>query len=307
MFRAKYRDGLERLRREGKLVYLGESAGLADDASWRKWLDEVLAQNWVVYAKRPFAGPDRVLKYLSRYTHRVAISNARIVNIDEQADEVSFTYKDYRGSKGAKGTVDNGKGKPTRRVMKLDVMEFLRRFLQHVLPKGVRAYPPLWDRRQPQPQGETRAGAAGAWRGHPDRAGSKRRVGAVGDGRERTAAREAHRPALSVLRLNTLAHRQHDPPATAQPIAMSSPSATSKISRAPSARTRRLVPASGHAALRPQSAASRFTSPDLPRQSPHDGATTSRLPRHRVICPAPPTVSAAFQALQALAPARILG
>ena len=98
----------------------------------------VWAQNWVVYAKRPLAGrPDRVLKYLSRYTHRVAISNARIVNIDQQTDEVSFTYKDYRGSKGAKGTVGKGKeSKPKRRVMKLEGVEFLRRFFQHVLPKG---------------------------------------------------------------------------------------------------------------------------------------------------------------------------
>ena len=140
VFRAKYRDGLERLRREGKLVYLGESAGLADDASWRKWLDEVLAQNWVVYAKRPFAGPDRVLKYLSRYTHRVAISNQRIVDINDETGKVHFTYKDYRGAKESEGVEGDGKKgkekKPKRRVMKLDVMEFLRRFLQHVRPKG---------------------------------------------------------------------------------------------------------------------------------------------------------------------------
>ena len=147
VFRAKYRDGLERLRREGKLVYLGESVGLADDASWQKWLDAVLAQNWVVYAKRPFAGPDRVLKYLSRYTHRVAISNQRIVNIDDETGKVHFTYKDYRGAKeseGAEGDGNQGKEKkPKRRVMKLDAKEFLRRLLQHVLPKGfVRLSPP---------------------------------------------------------------------------------------------------------------------------------------------------------------------
>ena len=131
--RAKYRDGLERLRRRQQLLYLGQSAALATDANGRQWLDEVLAQDWVVYAKRPFAGPDRVLKYLSRYTHRIAISNARIVDLDERTATVRFTYQDYRTAAKANG---RGSPRPKRRVMELDALEFLRRVLQHVLPKG---------------------------------------------------------------------------------------------------------------------------------------------------------------------------
>ncbi|MDP9972095.1 hypothetical protein J2W39_003337, partial [Variovorax paradoxus] len=78
---------------------------------------------WVVYAKRPFAGPEAVLAYLSRYTHRVAISNSRLVAMDEQG--VTFRWKDYRA-----------KGRTRRKTMTLDADEFMRRFLLHVLPSG---------------------------------------------------------------------------------------------------------------------------------------------------------------------------
>jgi Putative transposase len=83
-------------------------------------LDTVFKKTWCVYAKRPFNGPKSVIEYLGRYTHKVAISNHRIINISEK--EVSFTYKDY---------VDKSKTK----VMSLDAEEFLRRFSQHILPK----------------------------------------------------------------------------------------------------------------------------------------------------------------------------
>ena len=78
---------------------------------------------WVVYAKRPFAGPQAVLAYLARYTHRVAISNSRLVTLDEAG--VTFKWKDYRI-----------KGRDRTRTMTLDSAEFIRRFLLHVLPSG---------------------------------------------------------------------------------------------------------------------------------------------------------------------------
>lgn len=91
------------------------------DAS--RWLAPLRACEWVVYAKRPFAGPEAVLAYLSRYTHRVAISNRRLVAMDEAG--VTFRWKDYRA-----------KGRTRHKTMTLDPAEFMRRFLLHVLPSG---------------------------------------------------------------------------------------------------------------------------------------------------------------------------
>ncbi|HEY3788611.1 MAG TPA: transposase [Urbifossiella sp.] len=116
-FRAKYRDGLCRLFTEGLLV-LPEA--LRDPAAFAAWLAEQCRRDWVVYAKSPFGGPVQVLKYLARYTHRVAISNSRIVDVSD--GRVTFGYKDYADEHRSK-------------VMTLSGVEFLRRCVQHVLAK----------------------------------------------------------------------------------------------------------------------------------------------------------------------------
>ena len=99
----------------------GSTAELTEHKPWRKFLDGLYHKDWVVYAKPPFAGPEHVFRYLGRYTHRVAISNHRLVAFDN--GRVSFTLKDYTQP-------------GPRKVMSLDAVEFLRRFLLHVLPKG---------------------------------------------------------------------------------------------------------------------------------------------------------------------------
>ena len=96
---------------------------LADKARFKAWLEPLYDTNWHVYAKRPFAGPEQVLAYLARYTHRVAISNRRLIKADESA--VTFSYKDYRV-----------KGPDRYKTMTLAPAEFIRRFMLHVLPKG---------------------------------------------------------------------------------------------------------------------------------------------------------------------------
>lgn len=122
VFRAKYRDGLQRLFEEGKLEFHGQLAGLAEVSAFQRLKREVLRQEWVVYAKRPFAGPEQVLRYLSRYTHRVAIGNGRLLALDVAARTVTFGYKDYAAG-------------PQRKVMTLGLDEFLRRFCLHLLPE----------------------------------------------------------------------------------------------------------------------------------------------------------------------------
>ena len=98
-------------------------AALADPAAFARWLAPLRHSEWVVYAKRPFAGPEAVLAYLSRYTHRVAISNSRLLRLDDRG--VTFRWKDYRS-----------KGSARRKTMTLSTDEFIRRFLLHVLPSG---------------------------------------------------------------------------------------------------------------------------------------------------------------------------
>lgn len=121
VFRGKFLAGLQRAFDSGALALAGSSAVLTQ-ARERVALVAVLrAQPWVVYAKRPFAGPEQVLQYLGRYTHRVALTNNRLVSFDD--DTVRFRYKDYAS--------DN-----RRKVMALDAQEFIRRFLLHVLPRG---------------------------------------------------------------------------------------------------------------------------------------------------------------------------
>jgi hypothetical protein len=115
VFRGKFIDRLRRAHAAGTLI------GVADDRAFDRLIDASVKREWVVYAKPPFGGPEQVLKYLSRYTHRIAISNRRLVSIDNR--DVSFGYKDYtHGNR--------------RRVMTLDGAEFLRRFLLHAVPCG---------------------------------------------------------------------------------------------------------------------------------------------------------------------------
>ena len=108
---------------DGKLVFFGAHAPLIDAAAFAAFLNPLRRSEWVVYAKRPFGGPQAVLAYLSRYTHRVAISNRRLIAAD--ANAVTFKYKDYRVEGAARF-----------KTMTLATAEFIRRFLIHVLPKG---------------------------------------------------------------------------------------------------------------------------------------------------------------------------
>jgi hypothetical protein len=123
LFRRRFLEALENAHRCGKLQFFGEHLALTDAGAFADWLAPLRKQEWVVYAKRPFAGPQAVLAYLSRYTHRVAISNSRLLMMDERG--VTFRWKDYRA-----------KGRTRHKTMTLDVHEFMRRFLMHVLPHG---------------------------------------------------------------------------------------------------------------------------------------------------------------------------
>lgn len=123
LFRRRFLEALGQLHRAGRLRFFGEFAALTDARAFAHWLAPLRKCEWVVYAKRPFAGPEAVLAYLSRYTHCVAISNSRLVAMDEQG--VTFRWKDYRA-----------KGRTRRKTMTLDADEFMRRFLLHVLPGG---------------------------------------------------------------------------------------------------------------------------------------------------------------------------
>jgi hypothetical protein len=123
LFRRLFLDGLARLHRDGRLAFFGDHAGLADRATFDAFLAPLRNTEWVVYAKEPFAGPKAVLAYLARYTHRVAISNSRLIHIG--ADGITFRVKDYR--------VD---GPGRYKTMTLEPHEFIRRFLMHVLPTG---------------------------------------------------------------------------------------------------------------------------------------------------------------------------
>src|SRR5712691_9968470 len=123
LFRRRFLEELENLHRHGQLRFFGEHLDLADAEVFADWLMPLRQCEWVVYAKRPFAGPEAVLAYLSRYTHRVAISNRRLVAFDDRG--VTFRWKDYRA-----------KGRTRYKTMTLAAGEFIRRFLLHVLPTG---------------------------------------------------------------------------------------------------------------------------------------------------------------------------
>ena len=123
LFRRRFIEELGKLHRAAQLQFFGDHAELADAATFDRWLAALRHFEWVVYAKRPFAGPEAVLAYLSRYTHRVAISNRRLLSMDKNG--VTFRWKDYRA-----------KGRTRHKTMTLAAHEFMRRFLLHVLPGG---------------------------------------------------------------------------------------------------------------------------------------------------------------------------
>jgi hypothetical protein len=123
LFRRLFLEKLSDTHRAGKLKFFAEHARLADPGAFADWLKPLRHCEWVVYAKRPFAGPEAVLAYLSRYTHRVAIANSRLMALDEQG--VTFKWKDYRA-----------KERYRHKTMTLATDEFIRRFLLHVLPAG---------------------------------------------------------------------------------------------------------------------------------------------------------------------------
>jgi hypothetical protein len=123
LFRRLFLDRLSDAHRAGTLQVFGEHQSLAEAKTFADWLKPLRQCEWIVYAKRPFAGPDAVLAYLSRYTHRVAIANSRLIAMDEQG--VTFKWKDYRD-----------KERVRHKTMTLTPDEFMRRFLLHVLPSG---------------------------------------------------------------------------------------------------------------------------------------------------------------------------
>ena len=127
LFRRRFLEELVARHRAGQLKFFGEHAGLAEVKAFIRWLAPLRRCEWVVYAKRPFTGPEAVLAYLSRYTHRVAISNSRLLAMDDRG--ITFRWKDYR-------VKDGTPGKSRHKTMTLGADEFMRRFLLHVLPGG---------------------------------------------------------------------------------------------------------------------------------------------------------------------------
>jgi Putative transposase/Transposase zinc-binding domain len=123
LFRRLFLEKLVAAHAAGRLQFFGAHAKLADRDAFAQYLAPSRKAEWVVYSKRPFGGPEAVLAYLSRYTHRVAISNSRLLACD--GDGVAFKYKDYRAN-----------GRARQKVMRLAKDEFIRRFLIHVLPTG---------------------------------------------------------------------------------------------------------------------------------------------------------------------------
>jgi hypothetical protein len=123
LFRRLFLAGLADAHTAGRLAFFGELDHLRNRTAFAAHLTPLRRKNWFVYAKPPFAGPEAVLAYLARYTHRVAIANSRLIGLDERG--VTFRYKDYRRD-----------GEARYRTMTLAPDEFIRRFLLHVLPKG---------------------------------------------------------------------------------------------------------------------------------------------------------------------------
>ena len=123
LFRRLFLDALREAFDTGRLHFAGSLHALADPAGFAAHLQPTRQTDWVVYAKRPFAGPQQVLEYVGRYTHRVAIANQRLLDMND--GHVRFRYKNYRAAPSQ-----------TPQTMTLDASEFIRRFLLHVLPSG---------------------------------------------------------------------------------------------------------------------------------------------------------------------------
>jgi hypothetical protein len=121
VFRGKFHEALKRAFHDGKLTFHGDLQLLAQPKTFAAWLRPLFRKDWVVYSKRPFGGPEHVLRYLGRYTHRVAISNHRLVSFAD--GKVTFRWRDSAHSNEQK-------------LMTLSLDEFLRRFLLHLLPEG---------------------------------------------------------------------------------------------------------------------------------------------------------------------------
>ena len=120
LFRGKFLAFFRQAHRQGQLSFFGTCAYLQEPGAFQRFAKRLKKSEWVVYSKPPFGGPEQVLKYLSRYTHRVAISNSRLISLTE--GQVSFHWRNYRTDQVS--------------VMTISAVEFLRRFLQHVLPPG---------------------------------------------------------------------------------------------------------------------------------------------------------------------------
>jgi hypothetical protein len=122
LFRGLILKGLKKAHADGRLKFFNDHQALADKAAFNAYLKPLYKTNWAIHAKEPFAGPKAVLAYLSRYTHRVAIANSRLISIDDKT--VTFTWKNYRAE-----------GADRYKTMNLPIHEFIRRFLIHVFPK----------------------------------------------------------------------------------------------------------------------------------------------------------------------------
>ena len=141
-FRRLFLKYLEEAFDSGQLQFFGSIQKLRDAREFRSSIAPLKQSEWCVYAKAPFAGPQQVLNYVGRYTHRVAISNNRLIDIED--GRVSFYWKDYR---------DHDR----RKIMTLPAEEFIRRFLIHVLPEGFPTHPLLWLSQQLSPRRKTEA------------------------------------------------------------------------------------------------------------------------------------------------------
>ena len=222
LFRRLFLEALEKAFKAGELQFFSALQSLSDLAAFRRYLDLVRRTNWVVFAKPPFAGPEQVLDYVGRYTHRVAISNHRLLGIDD--GKVSFRWKDYRH--GAQ-----------QKTMTLSADEFIRRFLFHVPPDGfqrIRYYGFLGNRYRKEKLARCRDSACliprnprSPWRPNPSativiglnssaafRFGSARLVGSTGwfasrflspsSHASRSSTRHDQRQALPAMRWPTL-------------------------------------------------------------------------------------------------------
>lgn len=121
LFRRLFLEALEQAFRDGKLQFFGELADIEEASAFTRYIDALRKTAWVVFAKPPFGGPRQAIEYLGRYTHRVAISNERILDVEDR--EVTFQWKDYRRA-----------GRHKSRTMTIDCGEMIRRFLSHTLP-----------------------------------------------------------------------------------------------------------------------------------------------------------------------------